>query len=157
MNAPEILFRDGLPPAARNGRSPAVPRAVRVASARASDGDPRGTSIGGHRRDGVGAAAAGVGVVVGGGGGVGSPLANAEAAAKATAAERRAELQVVPSAELELVNRLGGGAFGEVHLALWRGSEVAVKFLTAIAPDGRDDGGSEASESAMRPELPAAA
>ena len=40
-------------------------------------------------------------------------------------------LQNVPSAELTLVHRLGGGAFGEVHLALWRGSEVAVKFLHA--------------------------
>ena len=43
-----------------------------------------------------------------------------------------AKLQVIPSAELELVNRLGGGAFGEVHLALWRGSEVAVKFLNHV-------------------------
>ena len=40
-------------------------------------------------------------------------------------------LQNVPSAELTLVHRLGGGAFGEVHLALWRGAEVAVKFTRA--------------------------
>ena len=37
----------------------------------------------------------------------------------------------MPSAELTLVHRLGGGAFGEVHLALWRGAEVAVKFTRA--------------------------
>ena len=46
-------------------------------------------------------------------------------------------LQDVPSAELTLVHRLGGGAFGEVHLALWRGSEVAVKFLHAPRRVGR--------------------
>ena len=40
-------------------------------------------------------------------------------------------LQSVPSAELTLVHRLGGGAFGEAHLALWRGAEVAVKFTRA--------------------------
>ena len=50
---------------------------------------------------------------------------NAKSASKASG------LQNVPSAELTLVHRLGGGAFGEVHLALWRGSEVAVKFLHA--------------------------
>ncbi len=49
-----------------------------------------------------------------------------------------AALQVIPSGELELVNRLGGGAFGEVHLALWRGSEVAVKFLHALREDALD-------------------
>ena len=50
---------------------------------------------------------------------------NAKSASKASG------LQNVPSKELTLVHRLGGGAFGEVHLALWRGSEVAVKFLHA--------------------------
>ena len=46
-------------------------------------------------------------------------------------------LQAVPSCELTLVHRLGGGAFGEVHLALWRGSEVAVKFLHQTTSSAR--------------------
>ena len=39
----------------------------------------------------------------------------------AKSASKASGLQNVPSAELTLVHRLGGGAFGEVHLALWRG------------------------------------
>ena len=64
-----------------------------------------------------------------GAGGAGGANANANAANADASATK---LQVIPSAELELVNRLGGGAFGEVHLALWRGSEVAVKFLNHV-------------------------
>ncbi|KAJ3339944.1 copper transport protein ctr1 [Gonapodya sp. JEL0774] len=37
---------------------------------------------------------------------------------------------IVPWSELKLIRRLGGGAFGEVHLAKWRGiDDVAVKIL----------------------------
>ena len=66
-----------------------------------------------------------------GGGGASTRDASADGA-------EAAALQVIPSGELELVNRLGGGAFGEVHLALWRGSEVAVKFLHALREDALD-------------------
>jgi serine/threonine protein kinase len=68
--------------------------------------------------------------------GAGAGAANAAASGRGAHADAAtaaaAKLQVIPSAELELVNRLGGGAFGEVHLALWRGSEVAVKFLNHV-------------------------
>jgi hypothetical protein len=43
--------------------------------------------------------------------GVGTPRTGPEKVQKP-----RVELQVVPRQELELVSRLGGGAFGEVHL-----------------------------------------
>ena len=38
-------------------------------------------------------------------------------------------LQIIPRSDLMLGARLGGGAFGEVYVAVWRGAEVAVKFI----------------------------
>ena len=38
-------------------------------------------------------------------------------------------LQIIPRSDLTLGARLGGGAFGEVYAAVWRGAEVAVKFI----------------------------
>ena len=55
-------------------------------------------------------------------------------ASREISASASSGLQNIPSAELTVAHRLGGGAFGEVHLALWRGSEVAVKFLRAAQP-----------------------
>jgi serine/threonine protein kinase len=38
-------------------------------------------------------------------------------------------LQIIKREDLTLGARLGGGAFGEVYAAVWRGAEVAVKFI----------------------------
>ena len=75
--------------------------------------------------------------------GEGTGLAKNGTSSESERGENRKQLQVVPSSELELINRLGGGAFGEVHLALWRGSEVAVKFLNHITPRQEHESSSE--------------
>lgn len=37
--------------------------------------------------------------------------------------------QIIPFDELELGDKIGGGGFGDVHTAFWRGQQVAVKKL----------------------------
>lgn len=37
--------------------------------------------------------------------------------------------QIIPFGELELGDKIGGGGFGDVHIAFWKGQQVAVKKL----------------------------
>lgn len=37
--------------------------------------------------------------------------------------------QIIAFGELELGDKIGGGGFGDVHIALWKGQQVAVKKL----------------------------
>ena len=55
--------------------------------------------------------------------------AEAEAEAAAAAVRQSMALQLIHPSELEGLQRLGAGAYGEVHRARWRGVEVAIKTI----------------------------
>lgn len=53
---------------------------------------------------------------------------DAAIAAKTNKIELKPE-QIIPFAELELGDKIGGGGFGDVHIGFWKGQQVAVKKL----------------------------
>ena len=50
------------------------------------------------------------------------------------------QFQLIGAAELEIERRIGGGGFGDVYLAQWRGAPVAVKRLRVESACDADPG-----------------
>jgi hypothetical protein len=95
--------------------------------------------------------------------GAGADAAVADAAAarraqaEADAAELRLRAEAIAPWELQSRQLLGSGAFGEVHLARWRGCEVACKRASPAALLGGGGSGGSSSSAAAAAEAAEAA
>ena len=57
----------------------------------------------------------------------------------AEVAEAKRHTKEIKISELNILEKLGNGAFGEVSRAIYRGTEVAVKFLRDVTPESMKD------------------
>jgi serine/threonine protein kinase len=57
----------------------------------------------------------------------------------AEVAEAKKHTKEIKVSELKILGKLGNGAFGEVSRAIYRGTEVAVKFLRQVTPESTKD------------------
>ncbi|KIZ03501.1 hypothetical protein MNEG_4463 [Monoraphidium neglectum] len=86
----------------------------------------------------------------GSGAGVGAREEEAREQLRACARDLRGRVEVIRPWELRVVRLLGAGAFGEVYLARWRSTEVAVKCLSPglLVADGSAGGAPSAAAAA---------